>query len=61
MLPAVAAISKGKVAKAFFTFLPFYPFTFKNTAAILTDRRQQSKTKTNANAFAHKHLIFKVI
>ena len=33
----------------------------KNAAAILTDRRQLSKTKTNADASAHKHLIFKVI
>jgi hypothetical protein len=44
MLPAVAAISKGKVAK-FFTFLPFYPFTFKKSAAIHHGPQTASKTK----------------
>ena len=61
MLPAVAAISKGKVAKA---FLPFYLFTLLPLKMLLLSSRtaeQLSKTKTNANAFAHKHLIFKVI
>ena len=41
--------------------LPAVAAMGKKLAAILTDRRQLCKTKTNADASAHKHLNFKVI
>ncbi len=41
--------------------LPAVAARVKIAAAILTDYRQLVNLKQKANAFAHKHLIFKVI